>query len=133
MDVDLEVSVLAVAGRGERGGGLIWRAQDERNYYLTRANPLEQNIRLYRVVKGVCQQLANFNQIIPTSRWHARRVVVRGKHFQVMSDGEPALDVHDPTFMSGRVGLWTTSDAVTYFDDRRLLDDIEDGCARLAE
>jgi len=84
MDVDLEVSVLAVAGRGDIGGGLIWRAQDEQNYYLTRANPLEQNIRSYRVVKGVRQQLANFNQIIPTSRWHALRVVVRGNHFQVM-------------------------------------------------
>jgi hypothetical protein len=58
MDVDLEVSVLAAAGRGDMGGGLIWRAQDERNYNLTRANPLEQNIRLYRVVKGVRQQLA---------------------------------------------------------------------------
>jgi hypothetical protein len=121
MDVDLEVSVLAVAGRGDMGGGMIWRAQDEWNYSLTRANPLEQNIRLYRVVKGVRQQLANFNQIIPTSRWHVLRVVVRGNHFQVMFDGEPALDVHDPTFMSGRVGLWTKSDAVTYFDDLRLL------------
>ncbi len=120
-DLDLEVSFLAVTGQGDQGGGLIWRAQDDRNYYLTRANPLEQNIRLYRVVKGVRQHLANFDRIIPKNKWHTLRVVVRGDYFQVMFDGQPVLDVHDPTFTSGRVGLWTKSDAVTYFDDLRLL------------
>lgn len=52
-DLELQVSFFAVAGKGDMGGGLIWRAQDDRNYYLTRANPLEQNVRIYHVVKGV--------------------------------------------------------------------------------
>src|SRR5207249_6577688 len=51
-DVDMQVSFLPIEGKADMGGGLIWRAADDRNYYLTRANPLEQNIRIYRVVKG---------------------------------------------------------------------------------
>jgi hypothetical protein len=42
-----------VEGKADMGGGIIWRAADDRNYYLTLANPLEQNIRIYRVIKDV--------------------------------------------------------------------------------
>jgi hypothetical protein len=119
-DVELEVSFLDVAGKGDMGGSLIWRAKDDRNYYLTRANPLEQNIRTYRVVNGVRQQLANSNKIITARQWHTLRVLSLGDHFQVFYDGSPAIDVHDKTYTAGRIGLWTKSDAVTYFDNLRL-------------
>jgi len=119
-DVDLQVSFLAVAGRGDMGGGLIWRAADDRNYYLTRVNPLEQNIRLYHVVKGVRKMLANFDQTIDVKKWHTLRVVAGGRHFQVFYDGRPVIEVRDHTFTTGQVGLWTKSDAVTSFDDLEL-------------
>lgn len=119
-DLTLEVSFLAVAGKGDMGGGVIWRAKDDRNYYLARVNPLEQNIRAYRVVKGVREQLANFNQTVPVTKWHTLRVVARGERLQVFYDGLQVLDILDNTFTSGRVGLWTKSDAVTYFDNLRL-------------
>lgn len=119
-DLDLGVSFLPVAGKGDMGGGLMWRAQDDRNYYLTRANPLEQNIRFYRVVDGVRHKLANFDQTISVKAWHTLRVVMRGEHIQVFYDGQPVLDIRDRTFTVGRVGLWTKSDAVTYFDNLQL-------------
>jgi hypothetical protein len=119
-DLDLSVSLLPVAGKGDMGGGLIWRAQDAQNYYITRANPLEQNIRLYRVVNGVRYKLANFDHIISVDKWHTFRVVARDNHFQIIFDGQMVLDVRDETFQSGRIGLWTKADAVTYFDDLRL-------------
>ena len=119
-DLELEVSFLAVAGNGDRGGGLIWRARDDRNYYLARANPLEQNIRAYRVVKGVREQLVNFNQIIAGNQWHVLKMEARRDRMQVFYDGHPVLDLRESTFTAGRVGLWTKSDAVTHFDDLRL-------------
>lgn len=60
---EVSVSLRAVGGKGDMGGGLIWRAVDDRNYYLTRANPLEQNIRLYRIDKGV-RKIANDDHTI---------------------------------------------------------------------
>jgi hypothetical protein len=119
-DLDLRVSFLPVAGKGDMGGGLIWRAQDAQNYYITRANPLEQNIRFYRVVKGVRYKLTNFDHIISVNTWHTFRVVARDNHFRIIFDGQTVVDVRDETFQSGQIGLWTKADAVTYFDDLRL-------------
>jgi len=116
-DLDLSVSFLAIEGKADMGGGLIWRAADDRNYYLTRANPLEQNIRIYRVVKGVRHLLQNFDQTIDVRQWHTLRLINRGCRIQVLYDEKPVFDLCDETFKEGKIGLWTKSDAITYFDD----------------
>ena len=119
-DLTLEVSFLPIQGQADMGGGLIWRAADDRNYYLARANPLEQNIRVYRVVKGVRHLLENFNQTIDVRRWHTLRVTHQGCHVNIFFDDKQVLDLCDKTFQAGMIGLWTKSDAVTYFDDFQL-------------
>jgi hypothetical protein len=119
-DLELQVSFLPIGGKADMGGGLIWRATDDRNYYLTRANPLEQNIRIYRVVNGVRQMLKNFDQIIDVRQWHTLHVSAKGCQVQVFFDGKEVFDLCDQTFSTGQVGLWTKSDAVTYFDDLKL-------------
>ncbi|MBH0197492.1 MAG: hypothetical protein HP494_18335 [Nitrospira sp.] len=119
-DLELQVSFLPIEGKADMGGGLIWRATDDRNYYLTRANPLEQNIRIYRVTKGVRHLLKNFDQIIDVRQWHTLRVSAKGCQVQVFFDGTGVFNLCDQTFSTGQVGLWTKSDAVTYFDDLQL-------------
>ena len=119
-DLDLSVSFLPISGKADMGGGLIWRARDDRNYYLTRANPLEQNIRVYHVVKGVRKMLKNYDENIDVRKWHRLRVVNEGCRIQVFYDDKPIFDLCDETFKEGKIGLWTKSDAVTYFDELRL-------------
>ncbi|HZH49889.1 MAG TPA: hypothetical protein VFD86_08985 [Nitrospira sp.] len=119
-DLDVRVSILPVSGKADMGGGVIWRATDDRNYYLARANPLEQNIRVYRVVNGVRHLLHNFDQTIVMKQWHSLQVINRGCRIQVFYDEKQVFDICDETFSAGRIGLWTKSDAVTYFDDLRL-------------
>ncbi len=119
-DLNLEVSFLPIQGRADMGGGLIWRASDDRNYYLARANPLEQNIRVYRVVNGVRHLLQNFNQTIDLRGWHTLRVTHRGCQITIFYDDKQVFDLCDKTFREGTIGLWTKSDAVTYFDDLQL-------------
>jgi len=119
-DLDVRVSILPVSGKADMGGGVIWRATDDRNYYLARANPLEQNIRVYRVVNGVRHLLHNFDQTIVMKQWHSLQVISRGCRIQVFYDEKQVFDICDETFSAGRIGLWTKSDAVTYFDDLRL-------------
>jgi hypothetical protein len=120
MDLDLSVALLPISGKADMGGGLIWRAKDDRNYYLTRANPLEQNIRVYHVVKGIRKMLKNYDEIIDIKTWHRLHVVNQGCRIQIFYDEKPIFDLCDETFKEGRIGLWTKSDAVTYFDDLRL-------------
>jgi hypothetical protein len=119
-DLDVHVSILPISGKADMGGGLIWRATDDRNYYLTRANPLEQNIRVYRVVKGIRHLLQNFDQTIVMKQWHTLQVINRGCRIQVFYDEKQVFDLCDETFSAGGIGLWTKSDAVTYFDNLRL-------------
>jgi hypothetical protein len=119
-NLDLSVSFLPISGKTDMGGGLIWRATDDRNYYLTRANPLEQNIRVYHVVKGIRKMIGDYNEIIDIKKWHRLHVVNQGCHIQIFYDEKPIFDLCDETFKEGRIGLWTKSDAVTYFDDLRL-------------
>jgi len=114
------VSLLPISGKADMGGGLIWRAKDDRNYYLTRANPLEQNIRIYHVINGVRKMLKNYDEIIDVRKWHRLHVVNQGCRIQVFYDDKPIFDLCDQTFKEGRIGLWTKSDAVTYFDDLQL-------------
>ncbi len=119
-DLNLEVSFLPIQGQADMGGGLIWRAADDRNYYLARANPLEQNIRVYRVEKGVRHLLENFDQTIEVRQWHILRVTHRGCQINIFYDNKQVFDLCDKTFHGGMIGLWTKSDAVTYFDDLQL-------------
>ncbi|TKB59160.1 MAG: hypothetical protein E8D49_09600 [Nitrospira sp.] len=119
-DLNLQVSFLPIQGQADMGGGLIWRAADDRNYYLARANPLEQNIRVYRVENGIRHLLENFNQTIDVRQWHTLQVTHQGCHVNIFFDGRQVLDLCEKTFQTGMIGLWTKSDAVTYFDDLRL-------------
>jgi len=119
-DLDVHVSFLPISGKADMGGGLIWRATDDRNYYLARANPLEQNIRVYRVVNGIRHLLQNFDQTIVMKQWHTLQVIHRGCRVQVYYDEKQVFDLCDETFSAGGIGLWTKSDAVTYFDNLKL-------------
>src|SRR5690348_1887838 len=105
-DVELQVSFLPIAGKADMGGGLIWRATDDRNYYLARANPLEQNIRIYRVVKGVRHMLQNFDHIINIHQWHQLHVRMEGCNIHVSFDERSVFKLCDDTFTKGRIGLW---------------------------
>ena len=117
-DVDVRVQVRGNTGQDDQGGGLIWRAKDEDNYYVCRINPLEPNFRVYKVVGGKREQLQTAQVQTQTGAWHALRAVMRGDHIECYLDGHKLLDVQDATFKDpGMIGLWTKADACSSFDD----------------
>jgi hypothetical protein len=120
-DVDLEVRLRPVDGVIDRGGGLVWRARDARNYYIARYNPLEDNLRVYVVKDGARTQLQSAD--VPfVEGWRTLRVTMRGEAIAVSLDGCEHLRVQDATFAApGRIGLWTKADARTWFDDLRFM------------
>lgn len=118
-DLDLTVSFKSVAGKKDQGGGPMWRYKDADNYYIARMNPLEDNLRLYKVVAGKRIQLATAEEIVvPADKWHTIRIVHKGDHIQCYFDGKKYFDVKDGEFKgAGQIGLWTKADAQTYFDN----------------
>ncbi|MFL5441316.1 MAG: hypothetical protein ACJ79W_19325 [Myxococcales bacterium] len=115
-DLRLEVDCKPVSGKTDQACGLVFRYQDENNYYVARANALEDNVRLYHVVRGKRSQFAGWNGKVAGQAWHALAVEARGNRFQVFFDGKAVIDAKDDTFQdAGKVGVWTKADSVTWF------------------
>jgi len=114
----VSVKCKPVSGRVDRACGLVFRYQDENNYYLTRANALEDNVRFYYVKNGRRIQLAKWSGKVTSGAWHELRVEFQRDHVEVFWDGTKRIDAHDHTFSGpGRVGVWTKADSYTLFDD----------------
>ena len=117
-DVDLQVSLRAVSGQLNQGGGLVWRAKGADDYYLARWDPLEDNVYIYVVQGGARTALAKADLELDHDAWHVLRVIARSSQIELFIDDTPVLSVEDSTFpLPGMVGLWTKSDAATRFDD----------------
>ena len=116
----VEVKFKPVSGGEDQAGGLIWRFKDKDNYYIARANALEDNVTIYHTVKGVRRSFKNVNTKVSGKIWHMLRVDFKGDQFAVTFDGSKVIEARDATFSgTGAVGVWTKADSVTHFDDFR--------------
>jgi len=128
-DLEMSVKFKPVSGSGDQAAGLVWRLKDANNYYIVRANALEDNVVLYKVENGERTDLPLRGEgrtygkkvKVPSGQWSALGVTAQGKLFTVYFNGEKLYEVEDETFKdAGKVGLWTKADSVTYFDDLRV-------------
>lgn len=122
----IDVKFKALAGSEDRAAGLVWRAKDANNYYVVRANALEDNVVLYKTVNGNRSPLDivgrkggyGVDTSVPANQWVDLRVDFKGSRFVVRYNGKLLFEVEDFTFgNAGKVGLWTKADSVTLFDE----------------
>lgn len=126
-DVEISVKFLPVSGRVDQAAGIVWRYRDQNNYYIVRANALENNVVLYKVENGRRSSLApkgtpsntyGVKHTVPSGKWSTLAVRSQGNVFTVLFDGKEIFQVEDNTFAeAGKTGLWTKADSVTQFDD----------------
>ena len=126
----VEVRFRPLEGRADQAGGVVWRWQDANNYYIARANALENNLVAYKMVNGKRTDLKaagagarayGVNTPVAARAWHTLRVDFKGAEFAVRLDGGAAgFTVRDETLKTaGRVGIWSKADSVTEFEDFR--------------
>jgi len=114
----VQVKFKALAGKEDQAAGLIWRWQDGDNYYVARANALENNLTIYHTIKGRRTQFKTVHAKVAPDLWHTLRVDFDGPHFVVTLNGRVVLEAdNDKITSGGAVGLWTKADSVTLFDD----------------
>jgi hypothetical protein len=126
-DGEVSVAFKTISGTVDQAAGVVWRYQDPDNYYIARANALENNVVLYKVEKGVRLSIApkgmpsrsyGVKHEIPKGKWNTLRVVFKDSIYRVFFNGEQLFEAEDRTFTRpGKTGLWTKADSVTYFDD----------------
>jgi hypothetical protein len=114
----VEVKFKPVSGEEDQAGGVIWRCKDADNYYICRANALENNVRIYHFIKGKRTQFKGLNLPVAPNQWHTLRVNFSGNRFAVIFNGKELYVAEDDTIRdAGKVGVWTKADSVTLFDD----------------
>ena len=116
-DVEATIRFKAISGKLDQAAGVAVRLMDRNNYYIVRANALENNVRLYRVVAGRREQFAGTNVKVTAGEWHTLTLSGRGNQFTVSYDGKELFAANDDRFGSpGKVAFWTKVDSVTRFD-----------------
>ena len=114
----VEVKFKPMQGSEDRAGGLMWRWKDGDNYYVARANALENNVSLYHTTRGSRHTIHYVDAPVQVNEWHTLRVEFTGKRIKVSLDGKQYIDVEDAHIAgSGAVGVWTKADSITAFDD----------------
>jgi hypothetical protein len=120
-DFRLTVRFKTVSGVIEQMAGVVFRLQDERNFYVVRASSLGNNVRFYRVSEGVRDVPLGPEIAVPRGQWHELTVTAKGNRFTIALNGQSVMpELTDNTFAEGKIGLWTKSDAVSHFADLRL-------------
>jgi len=114
----VEVRFRPLEGREDQAGGLMWRWTDGDNYYVARANALENNVSLYHTTRGKRHTIKYVNAPVALNEWHVLRVEFSGQNINVFLDGVQYIDLDDDHISgAGAVGVWTKADSVTEFDD----------------
>ena len=114
----VEVKFKPISGREDQAGGVMWRWKDGDNYYIARANALENNVSLYYTANGRRNTLKYVDAPVAGNAWHTLRVEFAGKRIRVIYDGKAYIEMDDAHIAgAGAVGVWTKADSVTLFDD----------------
>jgi hypothetical protein len=114
----IEVKFKPMRGKEDQAGGLVWRWKDRDNYYIARANALENNVSLYHTTSGRRNTIKYVDAPVSKQVWHTLRVDFVGKRIKVALDGKTYIDLEDEHIVGpGAVGVWTKADSVTAFDD----------------
>ncbi len=116
-DVVVSTRFKPISGMSDRAAGIVFRIQDRDNYYILRANALEDNVNLYKYVKGRRSLIKEGSARVPSGQWQELRVEVKGNTIRGLLNGQLVVEARDDDFKSGKVGLWTKADSVTCFDN----------------
>lgn len=119
-DVAVEVNYKAISGKVDQAGGIVLRYKPE-NYYIARANVLEDNVVLFKTVRGKRSTVKEVTVKVASGKWHPLRFEAKGRHLTITFDGKVVIETDDSTFTNpGRVGLWTKADSVSAFSNLKI-------------
>jgi len=116
-DGDISVRFEGISGRIDQGAGILFNLKPNGDYLTVRANPLENNLVLWKFEKGKRSSVKWIrNTPTPTRQWHDLKVRVADKKVEGYLDGKLYLEHTLAEPVTGRIGLWSKADSHVYFD-----------------
>jgi hypothetical protein len=117
-DGEISVRFEGISGRIDQGAGILFNLKPNGDYLTVRANPLENNLVLWKFEKGKRSSVKwNRDTPTPTRQWHDLKVRIAGTKVEGYLDGKLYLEHVLPQPVTGRIGLWSKADSHMYFDD----------------
>ena len=116
-DIEATIHFRPISGKVDQAAVVAVRLVNRNNYYVARANALENNVRFYRVIAGRREQIATANVPVDSGKWHTLGLRAEGPRFTVSLDGKALHTSIDTTFPApGKIALWTKADSLIHFD-----------------
>jgi hypothetical protein len=117
-DGELSVKFEGISGRIDQGAGILFNLKANGDYLTVRANPLEDNLVLWKFEKGKRSSVKWIrNTPTPTRQWHELKLRIAGNKVEAFLNGKRQLEHSLPEPVSGRIGLWSKADSYMFFDD----------------
>jgi hypothetical protein len=115
---EISVKFEGISGRIDQGAGILFNLKPNGDYLALRANPLEDNLVLWKFEKGKRSSVKWIrNTPTPTRKWHDLRIQISGNKVEGFLNGKRHLEHTLSQPVSGRIGLWSKADSYVYFDD----------------
>jgi hypothetical protein len=116
-DATISLRFKPISGEQDQAAGLIFRMQDADNFYIVRANALEDNVNIYTYIDGNRTPIAEGNATVEQGVWQTLRIAMTGTDIKAYLNDTLVVETTDNTFEMGSVGLWTKADSITCFDN----------------
>lgn len=121
-DFQVKTRFKIVDGAQEQMAGIVFRYQNESNFYVIRVSALGHNLRFYKFVNGQFVDPTTVNANISAGAWHTLTVQSEGNQINCWLDDQLAMPLQtSETFPSGKIGFWTMSDSLTHFGDTSII------------
>src|SRR5882762_324254 len=118
-DGEISMRFKIVAGQLDQCAGILFNLKSNGDYLTVRFNGMEDNVVLWTFNKGVRKFVKRGSENVPLQKntWHNLQISVHGTSLQATLDGKHLLDYTLAEPVSGKIGLWSKTDSVSYFDD----------------
>jgi hypothetical protein len=117
-DGEISVRFEGISGRIDQGAGILFNLKPNGDYLTVRANPLENNLVLWKFEKGKRSSVKWIrNTPTATHQWHDLKVRIAGTKVEGYLDGKLYLEQVLSEPVTGRIGLWSKADSHMYFDN----------------
>jgi hypothetical protein len=108
-----------IDGALDRCSGILFNLKPNGDYLAVRYNGTEDNLVLWTFNKGVRKFVKRGEEEMPLKmkEWYTMKIAVQGTQLRGWLNGKKLLDYTLPEAVSGKVGVWSKTDSVSYFDD----------------
>jgi hypothetical protein len=118
---DISMRFKGISGRIDQGAGILFNLQPNGDYLTVRANPLENNLVLWKFEKGKRSSVQWVRDVpTPSKTWHELKVSIKGNAVEGYLNGKLYLSHRLATPVSGKIGVWSKADSHMYIDDYRV-------------